>query len=180
MPDLELEAWREQWQADAEVPADLRLKVARGTRNMRLMLGLEGLVTVVISGGYTIWAAVDRSTEMLVLAAEVWVFTAALWTVAFLTRRRTWSPSAMTTADFVDLSIRRCRGKLVSLRFSVWLYFAQVIFSLTWLYRVPARRVPAPAIVYGVVTPIFLAGVAHFRRKTRAELASLLELSRLS
>ena len=33
MPDLELESWREQWQADAEVPADLRRKVARATRN---------------------------------------------------------------------------------------------------------------------------------------------------
>ena len=31
-PDLELEAWREQWQADAAVPADLLRKVERGTR----------------------------------------------------------------------------------------------------------------------------------------------------
>ncbi len=29
-PDLELAAWREQWQADTEVPADLRRKVERG------------------------------------------------------------------------------------------------------------------------------------------------------
>ncbi len=180
MPDLELEAWREQWQSDAEVPADLRRKVARGTRNMRLMLGLEVLVTVTVGGGYTLWAATVPSAEMLVLAADVWLLIAAAWTVAFITRRRTWSPAAMTTADFVDLSIRRCRGKLASLRFSIWLYFAQMAFSLAWLYRVPARRTPMPAIIYGVVTPIFLVGVARYRRKTRAELDRLLDLSRLS
>ena len=44
MPDVELESWRAQWQADAEVPADLRRKVARDTRYLRLMVALEVLV----------------------------------------------------------------------------------------------------------------------------------------
>jgi hypothetical protein len=178
MPDLELDAWREQWQADAEVPADLRRKVARGTRSMRLMLGLELLVTVTIGGGSTLWAAVDPSTEMLILAGAVWIFLAAAWAVAFITRRGTWSPAALTTADFVDLSIRRCRGRLAATRFGIGLYFAEMAFCLTWLYRDPARRTPTPALIFAAVTPVFLAGVARFQRKTRAELASLLELSR--
>jgi len=180
MPDLELEAWREQWQADAEVPADLRRKVARGTRTMRVTLALELLVTVTIGGGSTLWAAVEPSTEMLVLAVAVWLFLAAAWSIAFVTRRGTWSPAALTTADFVDLSIRRCRGKLAATRFGIGLYFAEMAFCLTWLYRDPARRVPAPAIIFGVVTPVFLIGVARFRRKVQAEIESLLEFSRLS
>ncbi len=176
LPDQELKAWREQWQAEAQVPADLRRKVARGTFYMRLMLALEVLVTVTIGGGSILWAALEPRAEMFVLAGAVWIFLAAAWKVAIDSRRGTWSPAALTTAEFVDLSIRRCRSKLAALRFGVWLYFAEVVFCLTWLYRDPARRVPGPAIIFGVVTPVFLWGVARYRRKMRAELASLLEL----
>jgi hypothetical protein len=175
-PDLELEAWRAQWQADTEVPADLRRRVARGTRHMRLMLALEVSVTVGMGGGYTLWAVMEPRAEMLVLAGAVWLFLAAAWTAAIANRRGTWSPAALTSADFVDLSVRRCRGKLAAMRFGSWLYFAEMAFCLTWLYRDPGRRVPAPAIVFAVVTPVFLIALARYRRKTRAELASLLEL----
>jgi hypothetical protein len=175
-PDLELEAWRAQWRANTEVPADLRRKVARGTRHLRVMLALEVLVTVGIGGGSTVWAAMEPRAEMLVLAGAVWLFLAAAWTFATINRKGTWSPAALTTAEFVDLSIRRCRGKLAAMRFGVWLYFAEMAFCLTWLYRDPARRTPLPAIVFAVVTPVFLIGIARYRRKARAELSGLLEL----
>ena len=175
-PDLELEAWRAQWQANTEVPADLRRKVARGTRYLRVMLALDVLVTVGIGGGSTVWAALEPRAEMLVLAGAVWLFLAAAWTFATVNRRGTWSPAALTTAEFVDLSIRRCRGKLAAMRFGAWLYFVEMAFCLTWLYRDPARHTPAPAIVFAVVTPVFLIGIARYRRKARAELAGLLEL----
>jgi hypothetical protein len=168
-PDLELESWRAEWQAQAEVPADLRRKVARGTSQMRLMLALELQVTVAIGGGSTVWAMREPRAEMLVLAGA--------WTFAIISRRGTWSLAASTTAEFVDLSIRRCRGKLAAARFGVWLYFVEMVFCLAWLYRDPARRVPGPAIVFAVVTPIFLIGLAHYRRKTQAELARLQELA---
>ena len=177
IPDLELESWRAQWQADAEVPADLRGKVARDTRYMRIMVALEVLVTVTIGGGSIVWAALEPRTEMLVLAVAVWIFLAAAWTFAVITRRGAWRPATVTTADFIDLSIRRCRGKLAATRFGVGLYFVEMAFCLTWLYRDPARRVPGPAIVFGVVTPMFLIGLARFRRNARRELARLQELA---
>jgi hypothetical protein len=62
------------------------------------------------------------------------------------------------------------------MRFGIGLYFAEMAFCLTWLYRDPARRVPGPAIIFGVVTPAFLVGVERFRRKTQAELSRLQEL----
>ena len=179
MPDPELESWRAQWQSDAKVPADLRRKVARDTRNMRIMLALEVLVTVTIGGGSIVWAALEPRAEMLVLAVAVWIFLAAAWTFAIVTRRGAWSPAAVTTADFIELSIRRCRGKLAATQFGLGLYFAEMAFCLTWLYRDPARRVPGPAIVFGVVTPVFLIGLARFRRNARRELARLEELGKL-
>ena len=176
-PDLELENWRAAWQADAQAPADLRRKVARDTRHMRLMLASEILVTVTIGGGSILWAALQPRTEMLVLAIAVWTFLAVAWAFALATRRGNWSPAALTTADFIDLSIRRCRAKLASIRFVLWLYFAEVAFCLTWLYRDPARRTPAPAVIYAVVTPLLLIGLARHRRNVRRELAKLTELA---
>jgi hypothetical protein len=175
-PDLELETWRTQWQADAKVPADLHRKVARGTRNMRLTLALEVLVTVSMGGGFTLRAVFEPRAEMWVLAGMVWVFLAAAWSFAIVSRRGAWSPAALTTAEFVDLSIRRCRTKLAASRFGVWLYFGEMIFCLAWLYRAPARRVPAPAIIFVLVTPVFLLSVARYRRRALTELASLREL----
>jgi hypothetical protein len=177
-PDLEWKAWREQWQADTDVPADLRRKVERGTRNMRLMLALEVLVTVGMGGGYTMWAVMEPRTEMVVLAGAVWFFLAAAWMFATMSRRGTWSPAAVSTAEFVDLSIRRCRRKLAAARFGIWLYFAEMVFCLTFLYRDPARREPWPAIIFAVATPVFLLALARYRRKTRAELDDLLKLQR--
>jgi hypothetical protein len=177
-PDLEWRAWREQWQADTEVPADLRRKVERGTRNMRIMLALEVLVTVGMGGGFTMWAVMEPRTEMVVLAGAVWFFLAAAWMFARVNRRGTWSPAAVSTAEFVDLSVRRCRRKLAAARFGIWLYFTEMVFCLTFLYRDPARRELLPAIIFAVATPVFLAGVARYRRKTQAELDDLLALQR--
>jgi len=176
-PDLELESWRAQWQAESEVPADLRRKVARDSRNMRLMLAAELLVTVTIGGGSILWAVLQPSAEMQVLAIAVWIFLAAAWTVSIRSRRGAWSPAAITTADFIDLSIRRARGKLAGTRFGVGLYFTEMVFCLAWLYRDPARRVPGPAIVFGVATPLFLIFLTRYRRNLRAELARLEQLT---
>jgi hypothetical protein len=177
-PDWELEAWREQWQADTAVPADLRRKVERGSRNLRLVVALEVLVTVVLGGGGTLLAVVDSRAEMVTLAAAVWVFLGAAWAFAMMNRRGSWSPVTVSTAEFVDLSIRRCRSNLASAGFGAGLYFAEMAFCLTWLYWDPARRGPLPAILVGVATPIFLTGLVWYRRRKRAELAGLLELRR--
>jgi lipid-A-disaccharide synthase-like uncharacterized protein len=178
-PDLELDAWRKQWQADTEVPADLRRKVERGSRNLRLLLALEVLITVVIGGGSTLWATMERRTEMVVLCSAVWLFLGAAWTFAILNRRGTWSPVAVSTTEFLDLSIRRCQRRLASAGFGAGLYLVEMAFCLTWLYWDPARRGPLPVIVYVVATPFVAVGLVRYRRKTRAELARLLDLQRL-
>jgi hypothetical protein len=177
-PDLELDAWREQWKADTEVPADLRRKVERGSRNMRLLLEAEVLTTVVVGGGFTLRAAMDPRREMVVLAAAVWLFFGIAWMFTTMNRRGIWSPAAVSTAEFLDLSVRRCRMKLLSSGFGAGLYVAEMAFCLIWLYRDPARREPLPAIIFGVATPIFAAWLVRYRGRARAELERLLELQR--
>ena len=177
-PDLELDSWREKWQADTEAPADLRRKVERGSRNLRLLLAMEVLITVVLGGGSTLLVTMDRRTEIVVLSAAVWLFLGAAWTFAMMNRRGTWSPMAASTAEFLDLSIRRCQRRLASSGFGAGLYFVEMAFCLTWLYWDPARRGPLPAIIFCVATPIFVVGLLRYRRNTRAELERLLELQR--
>jgi Na+/proline symporter len=174
--DLELEAWRKQWKADREVHADLRRKVERGSRNMRLLLASEVLITVVLGGGSTVLAMMNPRTEMVVLSAAVWLFLGAAWAFATMNRRGAWSPAAVSTAEFLDLSIRRCHKRLTASGFGAGLYFVEMAFCLTWLYWDPVRRKPLPTIILSVATPIFLAALVQYRRKTRAELERLLEL----
>jgi Flp pilus assembly protein TadB len=179
-PDLELDDWREQWQADTEVPADLRRKVERGSRNMRLLLAAEVLTTVLVGGGATLWAAMDPRTEMVVLSVAVWLFFGAAWMFTMMNRRGMWSPAAVSTSEFLDLSVRRCRMRLLSSGFGAGLYVAEMVFCLIWLYWDPARREPLPAVIFGVATPVFVVWLVRDRRKTRAELERLLELQRQS
>ncbi len=154
------------------MPADLRRKVERGSRNLRLLLTLEVLIAVVLGGGSTLLATINQRTEMVVLSAAVWLFLGAAWTFALMTRRGTWSPVAVSTAEFLDLSIRRCQRRLASSGFGAGLYFVEMAFCLTWLYWDPARREPLPAIIFSVATPIFVVGLVWYWRKTRAELES--------
>jgi hypothetical protein len=131
---------------------------------------------VVLGGGSTLLAKMDPRTEMVVLSAAVWLFLGTAWIFAMMNRRGTWSPVAVSTAEFLDLSIRRCHRRLVSSAFGAGLYFMEMAFCLTWMYWDPARREPLPATIFSVATPIFLVGLVRYRRKTRAELERLLEL----
>jgi hypothetical protein len=65
---------------------------------------------------------------------------------------------------------------LAAASFGVGLYFVEMAFDLTWIYRTSARRGPLAVGICAVATPIFLVGVARYRSKTKAELAGLLEL----
>ncbi len=53
--DNELEVWRRQWQSDTTVPLDLRRKVERQSRFMKIILFADILVTITI-GGAAGWA----------------------------------------------------------------------------------------------------------------------------
>ena len=55
--DTELEVWRQQWQSGTTVPLDLRRKVERQSRFMKINLIGEILVTITIGGAIAGWAA---------------------------------------------------------------------------------------------------------------------------
>jgi hypothetical protein len=183
--DAELDVWREQWQSDTPVPGGLRRKVERQSRFMKLMLLADILVTVVIGGGTVAWAVLSPMPGLWLLAGATWLFITVAWAFSFRINRGTWSPAAMNTAAFLDLSIRRCRGRLAALRFGAALYVCEVVFCLGWVYQHGDVSQPLlkwlwfgtwPIDIVWGCTAVFYGLVFWYRRKKKAELAYFVSL----
>jgi hypothetical protein len=191
--DLELESWRQQWQSPTgESPAagvprklDLRKKVARQSRLMRLALALDCLVTVVIGGGVTLLAARSWGLDTASLAFATWVFLAAAWTFVLGANSGNWSPASQDTAEFLELSIRRAHAAIRATIFQTVLFWTEIVFCLGWIYRHNGVRRPVlvwllpTSIAMGsvwVVSLAFSIFIVWFRRRKRRELECLIEL----
>jgi hypothetical protein len=184
--EAELDLWRRQWQSETTVPLDLRKKVERQTRFMKIGLLGDILVTIVIGGGTIGWALRSRQSDIVLLAAVTWLFLAAAWMFTLAVNRGNWSPSTLDTAAFVELSVRRCRGRLAALRFGAVLFLCQIVFCLGWVYNhSPAVRKPLLPWLFFSSLPIdivWMAALAFFvfliwyRGRKRAELAYFLNL----
>lgn len=176
--DTELEVWRRQWQSAAAVPADLRRKVERQSRFMRLMVLTEIVVTIVIGGGATMLAVRSPEPDMIVLASVVWFLFAATWAFALTTRRGLWSPASQSTSAFLDLSIRRCRSRRKAAIFGAVLYCCEMTFCLAWIYQHNASIGSTTVLIVSVVTVLFAIWLIWYRRRIRAELRYLVSLQR--
>jgi hypothetical protein len=184
--DNELEVWREQWQSDTTVPPDLRRTVERQSRFMKIGLIADILVTITIGGAAIGWAVRAPQPGIVLLAVATWLFIGMAWTFTLTINRGAWSPSAHSTAAFVDLSVRRCRGRLTAVWFGAGLFVLQLVFCLGWIYRnSAAHRQPLPTWLFFGSTSIdivwvcsaaFFGFLIWYRRRKRAELASLLDV----
>jgi hypothetical protein len=187
MIDTELEGWRQSWQSETAVPADLRNRVQRQTLWMRIALVADILVTLTMGGGTTLLAIRSPRPEYLILAAATWFFLMAAWAFSLVARRGTWQPPLAETTDaFLDLSLRRCRAQLAGVWFCAALYLAEIAFCLAWIYREsPPRGLSWGAWLWfgsptidGVwaLTVAVMIGLFWFRKRKLAELQSLAEL----
>ncbi|MGO8789046.1 MAG: hypothetical protein ACLQVL_16915 [Terriglobia bacterium] len=184
--DAELEVWRQQWQSGTTVPLDLRRKVERQSRFMKIAFAGDVLVTITIGGATLGWALRSPRPEIVFLAVATWIFIASAWTFALMANRGNWSPSALDTAAFVDLSVRRCRARLAAVWFATGLFLVEIVFILGWVYNYsPAHRAPlltwlffgsVPIDIVWLGTVAFFGFLIWYRRKKRAELAYLLSL----
>ena len=137
--NTELDAWRQQWQSGVTVPLDLRRKVERQSRLMKMNLIAEILVTISIGGAVTGWAARSPDAGVILLAVGTWVYITIAWTFGLIVNRSSWSPSEQNTAAFIDLSVRRCRGSLAAVWFGAGMFLFQVAFVLGCVYHYSRR-----------------------------------------
>jgi len=188
LPDLE--TWRRQWQAQGAglPPADLRARVAIGTRRetQRMKLTMIGPVLVtILAGGGSLYAALTfHRPADVALAVGVWSFLLVVWVGATWIARGTWRPLTETTDEFLRVSIQRCRSALYGIRFGLVLYVLGFAAALLWQhFQLSATRrallTAWPVILLGpVVTPILLLVSFKVDQKRRAELEWLLGLRR--
>ncbi len=184
--DLELDEWREQWQSETSIPPDLRYRVERHSRLMKIGLICDAVVTVVMGGGTTTWALMSANADVWTVAVATWFFLAAAWAFVLTVNRGLWSPSALEASAFVDLSIRRCRSALSTTWFAVVLFLAEIVFGLSWAYLHSLKEHSAllPWLLFGsvridivwVLTIAFLGAVAWYRKRKLGELARLVDL----
>jgi hypothetical protein len=184
--DVELEIWREQWQAETAVPVNLRRSVERQSRLMKIGLLADALVTIVMGGGTTAWAFLSPEPGIGLVAIATWLFLAAAWVCVLMVNRGLWAPSALDTATFVDLSVRRCQSALTTTWFAAGLFVSEVAFGLGWGYKHSVQeRGPLGNWLWfsslridivWICTVAFFGAMAWYRWKKRAELTSLLKL----
>lgn len=132
--DLELQAWRSDWQTASAAPVDLTRRVERETRSMRRYMLFEILITVVFGGGTIVGAALATWDDALVLTVGVWIFIGVAWTMSMLLRRGAWAPITATTAAFLELSILRCQRRREAVLAQAVLYVTLLSFLLWWIY----------------------------------------------
>ena len=188
--DMELDRWRREWRGGPDQPAqaqaaeELRRRVLRDTRRIKLMMIMPVLVTIAIGGFVVLRALRTGQVVDLVLAVEAWLFIVVVWIGSLWIGRGTWRPLADTTAAFVDVSIRRREANLTAASFAAYLYGLQLLFIVLAKIidssgAMLAVLTSGPVIVLGWVgVPLFLAGIRWFRRRQRAELEHLREVRR--
>jgi hypothetical protein len=185
--DLELDAWRREWQNASVWPADVQQRVERETRWMRRAVAAEIFITAVFGGGSLAWAALSGRLDVFVLAAGIWVFIAVAWTIALLMRRGAWTPAAATTTAFLELSILRCRRRREAVIAQAALYIMILAFDLAWIYAAQAEHTPLDPVTFltsgGVawvwaITALLAAAALWHRRRLGRELENLTALRR--
>lgn len=184
--DTELDTWRQQWQSDATVPLELRRKVERQSRFLKMNLIAEILVTILIGGAITGWAVRSWDAGIILLSVGTWVFIAIAWTFGLIVNRGNWSPSAQNTSAFIELSVRRCRGSLAAVWFGGGMFLFQLAFVLGWVYHYSPAHLRSlskwlffgsiPVDIVWVCTAVFFGFLVWYRRRKQAELCYLLDL----
>jgi hypothetical protein len=155
--DPELDTWRHQWQARTAMPTDVRRRVERDIRWMRLSFLSAVAVTVIFGGGTTAWAIVSGEADIVVLAVATWVFIAATCAVSWAIEGGLgqWKPTSATTAASVDFSIGRRVATRRAIVAAAVLYAAFAAFVLAWRFQNPAGEAPTDVWSYLAARWIF-------------------------
>jgi drug/metabolite transporter (DMT)-like permease len=182
--DLELEAWRTDWQVEqpsdaAMLRLDVRRLVERERRKMALGL-LAQLLTGAILLAFSAWFASTHPTlEWILWAAVIWIGTFFAAAFAVWNKAGTWKALSQSNAAFLSLSRERCLRELQALRLGRWFLAVQLVVVSAWLsFDYAFRRLPMrPYFFAGGVT--ILMAAAYLKWFAVRERHSLRALGRL-
>jgi hypothetical protein len=182
--DLELAAWRTDWQAPqtsdaAMLRLDLRRLVERKRRNMALAVVGQLLFGAVMLA-FSAWFASTRPTlEWILWAAVIWAGTFFAAGFAVWNKAGTWKALSQSNAAFLDLSRQRFLRELRAMRIGRWFLAVQLAIGTGWLsWDYAIRRLPMRPYFFGVGVTIVLAA-AYLEWFAARERRSLRDLGRL-
>jgi hypothetical protein len=93
---------------------------------------------------------------------------------AIANMRGAWAPHELSVAEFVALSIRRCRARLRAAVFGGVLCVVEVVFCLLWLSWNYGLRDPATVGVVCAGTSMLIGLCIWYYRRQGKELATLM------
>ncbi len=179
--DPELSQWSELWRSGNMAQEDIAARAHKAVRRFRLWIYLEVLVTIVMGGGFTIWAWQARQPAITYLTIWVWVSLAIAWIFRLINDRNDFTGAAVATGSYLATLLRRHRSSLRAAVFGGVLYVVQIVVTYTWLYRELSRQGRASEllptnIVLVLGTLVFAAWLLRYRRKLHWEIAELEKL----
>ncbi|SHF20995.1 hypothetical protein SAMN04487965_1636 [Microbulbifer donghaiensis] len=123
--------WRRQ-PAEAPIPDEMRRRVRRQERRMRIGAVLEWLVAIALCT-YAIWFAVENRNTNGVLWLLV-VFALVAWAVGFSTanRRGLWCPPEESAQAYIELALLRIERHRQAIRFAWLLYAVELAIFAGW------------------------------------------------
>lgn len=188
-----MEAWQSENAEEASpapLPEEVRRRIRRKVKLYGIGLILLTVSEVVLNVGLLAWMLPKilerRHPVDLVGLAGVFLLFAVAIVFSFWNRRGTWWPAAESTRTFVDLSIERCRRKLLTLRYCPGFLAVEMVFVGIWgtwsLLEQPEPPAAARWMTFFGVLALFAAAVlgwvSWYRKRTLRELAELEELRR--
>lgn len=188
-----MDAWQSENAEEASPPPlseEVRRRIRRKVKLHGIGLILLAISEVAVSAGALAWMLpkiLERQHPVdLVGFAGVSLLFAVSLAFVFWNRRGTWWPAAESTRTFLDLSIERCRRKLLTLRYCPGFLAVEVVFIAIWgTWALLDRPEPASAErwialfgILGLVAELFLYWIAWYKKRTLRELAEFEELRR--
>lgn len=125
------ELWRKQ-PVETPIPAEIRRRVQRQERRLRIGAALEwlvavGLCTYAITFAARDWAPADIFWALVALVLVGWALSFSI-----ANRRDLWCPPEESTSAYIDLALLRIERKRSAIRFAWLLYAVELSIFLLW------------------------------------------------
>ena len=136
--DREIQGWMEEWKAgEREIPAGLNERILRRVKrqslNQKLFLALEILTGVVMAAflvGVGLRSSHPADLPMVICFLGL-ILGAIVWGIRI--RRGLWHPEGHSTADFLNLSLRRVRQRARMVRAGYVLLAIELAVFIPWI-----------------------------------------------
>jgi hypothetical protein len=181
--DPEVQTWQKVWKAESpQTPADsvtLRTETAKQARRLRTKFISELSAAASFLIGSLAYAATDRTSELILWAACVWITTILATAFTIWNWKSLWKGSTHSVSDYVVFYRDQARATLRASKFGLAFLVVQVAISTTWFTvefvqgRILFARYALGLGLILLLTVTFLILILTARTRAQRELARI-------